>query len=426
MKQQFSYIARNLKCNESPNLKIIRNFIIALFCTSYFSTSAESIEIVYSDLPTPIYSNCDHFTSFRYMRHLWRMEDGSLAAVVQQGGYQNQAVSLFKTFDEGVTWEYETQIMADEDVIVDGALDGSGSVLLVTSLFNETKTTDVTFIKLTHEPAIQTWLIDPATPRIVFASGLNYRASRASIAVDSTGIVWCAYRVEDINNSTFNIQVSYSLDGGLSWQDSGFSFGTSNSLPQKCTKLIAVDSCIFMIFHDEIIVNGSANRRLKCWAYREDRQSLETPWTYGTIAEMVNTSEDPFGSHWCVAPDDYGNLFLSYQDDGINIVVFFKRLNRWSNPQIATYGGNYSNISVSENSDVYHFAKNRMGTRIIFRYLIHGSYKWSNWSYLSSQNQIGYLRMDSPERFTTRLPLLYQINMNAPFQMLHCLLDTLP
>lgn len=427
MKTRLSHLFCTPMCSGPHHLFSNYGIAAAIICMIAFSAfPAGAQEVVYSDLSTPIFSNCNQFTSFRYMRHLWTLEDGSMAAVVQQGGYQDRAVSLFKTTDEGVNWEFETQIASDQDVIIDGVLDGSRSILLVTSLLNENKTSDVDFFRLQYLPTDQTWSIDPATPSTVFASGQYYRASRASIAVDARGILWCAYRVEDITNGTFDIQVSYSLDDGLSWQSSGFSFGTLNALPQKCAKLVAVRSRIFMIYQDEKVLDESSKQRLKCWAYRKNYQSIDEPWVSATIAEMADTTGDPYGSHWNVAPDDYGNLFLSYQDDGIKTCIYSNLYKGWLKPKIATYEGNYSNLSVAENDDVYHFAKNRSGTRIIFRSLRHGSLQWSDWSYLSSQDQAGYLRMDCPERFSIRLPLLYQINYDEPFQMLYTLIDTSP
>jgi hypothetical protein len=378
---------------------------------------------IHRDLPSAIYSDSQLFTSFRYMRHVWTTDDSVMAVVVQQGGYEGHGLVLYKTLDDGVQWTFEAELSSDVDIVSDGVIDSNNDILVVSSLVSENRTVDVNFIRLKYSSITHGWSVDPLTPVTIFSSGPKYRATRASIAVDSNGVIWCAYRLENTVSGIFQIRASYSVDNGLSWNDSGLSFATKNSLAQKCAKVLAVNSRIAMIYQDVQVVGASTVERYKFWAYREDSQPLQDIWTSQPIAKMMDTHGDPYGSHWSVAADDVENIHLSYEDGGINYIVYSGRFDLWLGPWPATASGNYSSISVAQNNDVYQFTKNRKGTKIIVRRLSSNNHKWSKWVAASSQEYDGYLRMDTPERFADHLPLLYQVNRPAPYQLLYTLLD---
>lgn len=381
---------------------------------------------IYRDLSSGIYSNSDDIISYRYMRHIWATRDGVLAAVVQKGGYDGHGLVLYKSLDEGLHWEMDAAISDDNYLVSDGIIDSNNNILLVTSIISTNRTFDVNFIRLTYNSILRAWSIDHLTPATIFASGNNYRVSRATIAVDSNGVIWSAFRFEDIINGIFNIKVFYSVDGGSSWNDSGNSFGTSNNLSEKCAKVIAVGSRMALIYQD---VKGteSAPESFKEWAYREDSQPLNAAWTSGSITKMIDTAGDPYGSHWSVAADDFANIHMSYEDNGIKYLKYDAAIKSWVGPRVAALdGGHYSNISVAANNDIYMFARNQTGKKIIVRRYSSSAQRWSKWVAVSSQDYDGRLRMSSPERFADHLPLLHQVNADPPYQLMYDLINTVP
>ena len=411
-----------------------RNFLIRTYClvvvflceiTFLGAAAWGEAFFIYRDLETEIFSDSQKFISFRYMRHSWIASDGVMAAAVQKGGYEGHGLVLYKTLDEGLNWTFEAAISSDDGIISDGIIDSNNNILLVTSFLSEYQTVDVDFIRMTYDSFSQAWSIDPLTPVTVFASGNQYRATRATIAVDSNGVIWCAFRIEDINTDIFQIKVYYSVDGGYTWDDSGNSFGTANSLVEKSAKVIAVDSRIAMIYQD-LKDGASTPEGFKEWAYREDSQALQDDWTSESIAKMMTTKGDPYGSHWSVAADDFGNIHLSYQDKGIKYLKYDAVSEGWEGPMVAAIYGSYSNISVAANNDLYLFSTNLRGKKIIVKLYSSASQRWTRWLSISSQNYDGILRMSSPERFNYHLPLLYSVNKRSPYQLIYGLFDALP
>ncbi|MFA4915456.1 MAG: hypothetical protein WC560_02140 [Syntrophales bacterium] len=410
------------------------NFLIGIFCLTavllceitFLRTAAWGDDLfIYRDLKTGIYSNADNFISYRYMRHIWTASDGVMAAVVQKGGYEGRGLALYKTLDEGLYWTFEAAISSEVDMVSDGIIDSNNNILLVTSFLSENKTVNVNFVQLKYDSISHAWSINPLTPVTVFASGKNYRATRASIAADTNGVIWCAFRLENIDTGMFQIRVYYSVNGGSTWVDSGNSFGTINSMAQKCAKVIAVGPRIAMIYQD-VKIESSTAEHYKVWAYREDSQALQDGWTSGSIAKMTTADGDPYGSHWSVAADDFGNIHLSYEDNGVMYIKYDAASESWVGPRVATNYGNYSSISIAANNDLYLFARNQSGRKIIVRRYSSASRKWDAWVTISSRKYRGILRMSSPERFVDHLPLVYQVNVNPPYQLIYNLLDALP
>lgn len=398
---------------------------VLVFCIVSFmnATAWAGGFFIYRDLPTGIYSNANQFISYRYMRHIWTTSDDVTAVVVQQGGYEGHGLALYKTLDEGQRWSLDTDISADDSIVSDGVLDAANDLLLVTSLVSDDEAVDVDFVRMTYDPVSHNWTAPPE-PVTVFASGADYRGTRASIAIDSKGVIWCAFRLEDVAAGTFEIRVYYSVDGGSEWNDSGHSFGTLNYLDGKCAKVIGVGQRLAMIYQDEQ-GSSSAPRRYKVWAYREDSEPLQGDWTSQYIAMMSSDDDDPYGSHWSVAADDSGNIHLSYEDNGINYVKYDAASGAWTAPRKATfYGGHYSSLSAGSNGDIYLFARNRNGEKVIGRRYSAGSGTWSRWVPISVQNYNGMLRMSSPARFSGHLPLVYQVNGRPPFELVYNLFDT--
>ncbi len=389
----------------------------------FFSgTSAWAIDFfAVRDHNTGIFSNSQRVISYRHMRHLWNTSDGVMAVALQKKGYDGENLVLYKSLDQGVNWTLDTLIDDDGYLISDGIIDSENNLLFVTSIPSDKTTRNIEFIKLVYDSTFQEWEIDPATPVTVFRSNRRYKASRASIAVDSNGVIWCAYRINYAIDEIFQIIVMYSVDGGMTWVDSGNEFGTPNGLPEKSAKVIAVDNGIAMIYQDQM--ETPVVERYKEWAYREDNQPLQDSWITGSIAKMNALDRDPYGTHWSVAADDLGNLHLAYEDSGINYTKFDLHSMTWTTPEVVAAFGSYSSISVGANQDLFLFSK-YFRNRMAVRQFSYADQQWGRWITLSSKSYLGLLRMSSPERFDGLLPLLFQVNNAEPYELIYNLIDT--
>jgi hypothetical protein len=413
--------------NARPN---ILSAAIVVFCAIAFPGASAWGQglFIYRDLNPGISSNEEQSLSLRFMRHIWIVQgdDSVMAAVAQKGGYDGHGLTLYKTLNEGGNWTLEADLSNEGDIICDGILDPDNNLLLVTSLIGESRTADVTFIKLTYEPTLRTWTVDPLTPVTVFASTTPSRGTRATISMDSNGVLWCAFRhrFDYLGIPGFvQIKLSYSADGGYTWVDTGKRFGAFNRLAQKSAKVLAAGSRTALVYQDLQGVPLNMTR-YKSWAYREDNQPLLDDWTTGTISQMVVATDDTLGSHWSIAADTSGNLHMSYQDAGIRYLKYDAALGAWLDPfAVATNDGIYNSISVAANNDVYLFTRFSVSPKVYCKRYAAVNKSWSRWLAMSAAPRLGYLRMSSPENFADHLPLLYETKVNSPYELLYILFD---
>jgi hypothetical protein len=164
--------------------------------------------------------------------------------------------------------------------------------------------------------------------------------------------------------------------------------------------------------------------RLKAWAYRDDSQPLEDLLAPATVAVMANQGGDPLGTHWSVAGDAGGNLHLTYQDGRVKYLGFDAASKSWASPlPLGPLKGAYNSISVDDSGDLYVFA-HLGGLSGVFVKRYRASVQlWTGWVPVSSSSHAGSLRMCSPERVQDLLPMLYQVNAAAPFDLLYCMFD---
>lgn len=396
----------------------------SLLCGSAYAPVASAVPpafVLHSDVPTGITSDAEVFVSLRYMRHLWIAPDGVQVAVVQQGS--DGAIGLHKSFDDGMTWTWEQDLPSASDELSDGVMLSDGSLLLVTSIMGSSPGSDVEFMRLDYDAVAQAWELDPLGPTTVYDSNNVARASRATIAIDSNDVLWSAFRLQNTNSAAYRLRLFYSTDDGQSWQDSTNVFGTSNAWADKDAKVVATGTGIGIVFQD-IVGPAASPVRSKRWAFRSDAAALQSTITSSLVAQMVSSSGDPYGSHWTVAADSVGNVHLSYQDNTVVYQRFDAGLQTWSAPlSLGAYTGSYNSLSVTGNDDVWVFARLGGGANMWVKSWTAATGQWSVWNQVSTGPHPGLLRMCSPERVDDLLPLLYQVNASAPFELLHILLE---
>jgi len=354
------------------------------------------------------------------MRHLWVTPDGVQAAVVQQGG--TTGLGLYSSFDAGLSWTWEQDLPSSAASMSDGIVLADGSLLLAASIGGASPDADVEFMRLDYDADVQRWSMDPLGPSTVYASNQVVMGSRATLAMDSNGVLWCAFRLQNTNTGNTRIRLFYSVDDGLTWEDSLVLFGTANGFVEKDAKVVATGTGIAVVFQN---VQGSASSpvRSKAWAYRDDGDPLQTAMTSAPIAVMVAEDGDPHGSHWSVAADSLGDLHLSYQDGPIRYTRLDASVQSWSAPvSLGTQIGSYNSITVTEDDDVYVFARFGTGGHLWVKRRPSATQQWGAWLQVSAAPHPGLLRMCSPERVVDELPVLYQVNASIPYELLHALL----
>jgi hypothetical protein len=385
------------------------------------ATAAPAAFVEHSDVATGITSDAEMFVSLRYMRHLWIAPDGVQVAVVQQG--TGGGLGLFDSVDDGLSWSWEQNLPGSTQHVSDGIMLDDGSLLLVTSMVGSSADADVDFIRMNYDPAVQEWSVDPLGPTRIYDSNQVARASRASIAMDGNGVLWCAFRLQNTNSGNFRLRLFSSSDDGLTWQDSLNLFGTANGFAEKDAKVLHTGMGIGIVFQD---MQGTASNpvRTKAWAYRDDSAPLQQPMTTVPLGQMTTMEGDPHGSHWSVAADSLGNVHLAYQDGRIQYMRLDAATQTWSTAvSLGTQTGSYNSVTVTDNDDVYVFARFASGTNIWVKRLLHTNQQWSGWLQVSENPHPGLLRMCSPEHVDDRLPLLYQVNGTFPVELLHAMLD---
>ena len=394
-----------------------------LLCSAYAPpSSADPADfVVYSDVATGIQSDVDVFVSLRYMRHLWVTADGVQAAVVQQG--TDGALGLYKSVDDGLTWTLDQDLPSAAENVSDGIMLDDGSLLLVTSIVGSSPSFDVEFLRLDYDVGAQTWFLDPLFPSTVYDSNNVARASRATLAIDSNGVLWSAFRLQNTTSSNYRLRLFYSVDDGASWQDSTQVFGTANAWAEKDARVISTGFGIGVVFQD-ITGPVASPTRAKRWAFRPDTAALTNAMPSSLIATMASNDGDPYGSHWTVAADSLGHVHLSYQDGTIRYQRLDIGLQSWSAPlSLGNYSGSYNSITVAGSDHVWVFARLGGGGNMWVKRRDAATGSWDTWQQVSTGPHSGTLRMCSPERVDAEIPLLYQINASAPFELLYCLLE---
>jgi hypothetical protein len=374
-----------------------------------------------SDVPTGIFGEDEWFVSLRYMRHLWIAPDGMQVAVVQQG--EDGGLGVYASADDGHSWSWSEDLPSSAQMVSDGTMLADGSVLVVTSIIGTVPIVDVELLRLDYDASSQRWSLDPASPTTVYDSDAMLKGTRGTIAVDSNGVLWSAFRLQNTGSGEVTLRLFSSTDDGASWQDSANVFGTANTWAEKNARVIATGTSIAVVYQD---VQGPARTpvRSKGWALRDDAAPLADPMVGELIADMGTTVGDPFGSHWSVATDSQGNLHMSYQDDRIRYARFDAATATWSRPMaLGTGSGVYNTITVTADDDLYLFTR-FLGNGNLWA-LTHraATQEWSDWIQVTAGPQPGFLRMCTPERVDDLLPVLYEVNASAPFELMSAQLD---
>jgi len=371
--------------------------------------------------------------SYRYQRHLWETTDGTLAMVIQQCDSTNGLyLELYRSTNSGQFWGNPVlQIDDYPGYISDGVLDDDNNLHLVLSCQGDDTNGSVKYCVMTYSSLLQTWTALSKTTALTATGERQF--TRASLAIDSEGVVWIAVRRRDVSSDNFYVEIYY-LDSGI-WHEAD-ELATENDKSKKNPKIFAfndgTEDKMGCVVHDQ---DGS--NQYKRFYYREDDSDPDEAWTNGGSKTMNNYYVDDKGTHWCVIPDDDGRLHLVYQDKNASGEerMYYSVITSasWSTPYAVTPAVGHYCALAQDGTDLYLFNSWRdenhptdpyLRTRIFYRSKPLSSGPWTSWTLLSpaSDYHEGHLRMTCTETFDIDIPMIFQESLTAPYDILYILL----
>lgn len=377
------------------------------------------------------------------MRHMWQSSDDVFAIMINEGSH----LSLYGSLD-GSNWDlidsfnYDGNPGRSKGIVSDGIIDADNNLhFVVSSMYWPYK--KVMFLKYAYDARMHTWQRDRRKTSVVeFGDEADYIESRATIAMDCNGRMWCAARVFSDAEQVWQIKAYYNDaigndDSDLGqWIDSGPEFGLNPGTGDKALRILSFNSGrkIGLIYHD----TGYDDLQYKMWNMIQDIDTTQWQAYNTTITAFERYVGEEVENHWSAAGDNLGNVHLAYENGGIWYTRYDARNNEWlERPQyISIEVGSISNsfinniqypsISISNNNDIYLIHDNtryrflNMRGRLVYHASLYdGNGNWSGFNgetVISDTDYLGYLRMCSLERFNRDLSVIYQV-LESPFAM---------
>lgn len=286
---------------------------------------------------TNIWGTTEGIISSRHQEHMWIGEDGSFHLVAKQG--DNKGLSLFSSFDEGASWQYMLSVADTNNTSTsDGFLVGNRLFLISSS-----SRRGINVSQLDYDSFHQQWILEQST---TIHQDVNFKASHPTLAMDTENRLWATFTTRDRFTKQSKINILYSEDDGINWQDSGVTLAANNFEHRKSARVINLSNAVVAIYSDGLTLN---------WAYRLNRWSLDEPWQKGLLFEYENPiQKDPRGTHFSVVVDRFDNIHIA-TNDGQRRLLYLKydrQQNNWLEPRILTdfNSASYMQISLSEDN----------------------------------------------------------------------------
>ncbi len=288
------------------------------------------------------------------MNNFWLVPDDdsgnhNILLTAQTGGHENRGLCLFK-MDYSGKCDYLLEISDDFRMIGDGFPDEHNNLYIVYSAMLYNHHANVYFLKLDYDSVSKTWSISKRV--ILFRSDFESYANRATLAKDSAGNLWCAFRKYSTEKGTWSVKVYVSRDDGDSWLDDYAEFGLINGYSEKNPRIVAKNDRVGLVFSDV----DDRRFKYKFWS-RLDTGHAGDEWTsLETIvrlrSKMEYSGRQYWLSHWSLAADDTDNLHLAYEDrSGVYYVMYDGK--KWLKPVELDRRGAYPSVSVSSGGEVF-------------------------------------------------------------------------
>ena len=285
---------------------------------------------------TNIWGTSEGIISARHQEHMWVTEDGSWHLMAKLG---NGGLSLFSSFDQGASWNYMLSIPdTNNSSTADGLLIGN-SIFLISS----SATRNVKVSQIDYNPFLQRWNLEQLNS---VHEDNNSQASHPTLTMDTENRLWATFTTQNNQNKISTLNLFYSEDEGINWQDSGVTLATADVEERKSGRIITLSNSIVTIYSDGLTLN---------WAYRLNNWPVDQPWRQGVLFEYENPAQrDPHGTHFSVVVDPLDNIHIA-TNDGHNRLIYLKyerQENLWHEPRRLTdfRSASYMQISLSEDN----------------------------------------------------------------------------
>ena len=321
--------------------------LLTLWAVGADLVEAAAIQIPAS--PTSLTSTTKRMISYRNQNHSWQTSDGAIHLMVNTGS-AGGALTLYSSFDNGATYVPEftlpnTDGTSTSDGILGNAIANSNLLQLVYG--TQTSSGEILYVAALYNAATQSWAV--GTPQLIYGAKGQY-ASAPAVNVDSTGSLWCSYTVEVVSSEMYNLQMSYQSAGTSTWVRSGLAFGGSDTSGQHAGRPVPLANGIGMVYQD-----GAS----MYWAYRLSSWPDTTPWVSTLLyTGLPPAGSDPYDSHFNVAADANGNLFLIFagSSGALEYLMYSNATGAWGPLQAlgaASYDVTYMQVVIAGGNVIF-------------------------------------------------------------------------
>ncbi|WP_267927874.1 hypothetical protein [Desulfolithobacter dissulfuricans] len=388
----------------------MRAFAVVAVLTYLLLGSADtvlSLQIL-SGTFTNITSTAEGMISLRQQEHLQVTADGIRHLLVNTGSdCAPESLVLMSAPREATQWRVSFSLRdTDQASSGDILLENNRLHIVYRDLYGA-----IIYAETTYDNQAGTWA--PVQTRVVTGGGERARAP--TLAVDSNGRVYVAYTVVDF---VVTIHMAYSDDPLDVWYDSGFSWGSENSLGAKSARMIVSGEKIGLIYTDVRFWLGRLQNMMK-WSLLEGNDPATGSWSDTIISFGTTDDHDPFGSHFSAVTNGSGNVYLVWAvDRSIRYFRYNGTTGEWSSVPIFGNSFRTAYLQISRHVDGRLYTIFNVGSYLVVMesaddgksfsfhsFCWHSIQWWQDWS---------NPRMETPSVFFDQLSILQQVGIQDP------------
>lgn len=272
---------------------------------------------------TNLTSDNERMISYRHQQHFTQTADGALHLIVNRGTHApGPGLSLFSSFDGGVTWQFMQNFVSTGDKSTGDCLLNANDLSVV---YNDIDG-KIMYSELHYDDVARTWSV--TLLELAYSSG-KWAGLNPALAIDDLGTVWVGFLATARFGATGNIRVVNRVGGGNAWTDPNLVFGpTDKQAVQRSARPVRLPGAVGMVW---------TVRNTTYWSKRNNGLPDNSAWSVTEIFTGTDTGQgsDPYASHFNVTTDDQRGIHL-ISIENYDILYFKYDLNSdaWSAPKI--------------------------------------------------------------------------------------------
>jgi hypothetical protein len=366
---------------------------------SELTISASSIDNIITGDLTGIWSTTEDMISLRHQEHSWITADGSVHLIVNQ----NKQFSLFSSSDGGLNWQKKLSIASP------GGTDG---LLIDNSLFITYPSLQggIKLAQLNYNSIDLSWSL-VQTKNV--CQKQDFAASVPSLTIDDRQNIWITFINKDKINNLESIELLYSNDGGINWQEPIVNLPApipleGSNRTRQSAKLLSFSGGVGLVY----IYQDTFN-----WAYRLNDWSADTPWQEQQIFQYTNRLSNDGRGHFSLVVDSLDNIHVVTADrTGLVYLKFNSQQQIWETPKLLTNVPTaYMQVSRSDDDRLlltYNVKQNGSSFLEVLESLDLGqSFQLSNQLIYESLTAPVNPRMETPGLIQETLPVFQQVSL---------------